>query len=367
MNRSRYAPMPRQAEQTGKAFPDIAALQQRRANATDGDKASKVYPGGETENMSWILAGEILICPRNNKTGTIVGLTSVAGLDASIYGGCVDAIMRNFYFGGVPFEDIQIGGDSLFGTNPLDHGFGITMAGAATVTNIDLADHPPGTTLAWCFPDRNNNTNPRNATGVAQRSLTIDNGFTSAATTRQRFPEGTVREKPLVELRVFNPYDASLQLQAVSWAIGKNKAQGGVLDMTVDDFDHPDKPYTTLQEQAFAWRESLRTIAAASAEWTQKSKITTVGKDLYDALDKDKMVELMKFLMLRNAIDNKTEIGTWEAIKTTDYGKARDRAFDLLAGGVAGALYTRMERIVGKSISGAKGGKGRDEYVSFRQ
>lgn len=362
MTRGRYAPYPRQAEQTGKAFPDLAAIQQRRANASDGDKAGKCYPGADQDNNLWILAGEILLCPRNNRSGIVVGLTSMAGVETTAFGGSADALMRNYYVGGVPFEDIQIGGDNLFGTDPLEHGFGLTMAGACTVTNYDAEDHPPGTKLAWCIPDFKGNTQSSKSTG---RQLTVDNGFSSvAASQRSRYPEGTQRGKPVVELRVFKEYDATLQLQAMSWALNKTKAEGGVKDMTLADLDRADKPYSTLQEQATALRESMRALTAAIAAWLDGNVVNKTGeKALFDELASgDKIESLILFLMQRNQIDQaKWPRGPWD----NDYKVALDRAFGLLFGTVAGALYTRMSRICATSVSGAKGGLGKDEYVLF--
>ena len=365
MTRGRYAPYPRQAEQTGKAFLDLAAIQQRRANAADGDKAGKCYPGADQDNNLWILAGEVLLCPRNNRSGIVVGLTSMAGVETTAFGGSADALMRNYYVGGVPFEDIQIGGDNLFGTDPLEHGFGLTMAGACTVTNFDVEDHLPGTKLAWCIPDFKGNTQSSKSTG---RQLTVDNGFSSvAASQRFRYPEGTQRGKPVVELRVFKEYDATLQLQAMSWALTKTKAEGGVKDMTLADLDRSDKPYSTLQEQSTALRESMRALTAAIVEWVRDNKnninAAAGGKPLFDELEFNGKIEsLILFLMQRNQIDQaKWPQGPWD----NDYKVALDRAFGLLFGTVAGALYTRMSRICATSVSGAKGGLGKDEYVLF--
>jgi len=362
---ARYSPLISQAEITGKGQPDLWSFNQRRLNSGDSMTLKDSYPGGDRDENLAIMPGELVVgfrkqAAHNSFHGRSqeAGFTSAAGL---YYGDkSAEALMRDMYFMGVAKTEYQYGGDSLFGTDPMDHGFGFLRAGSMSVNNNSNDDVCAGDILAWRLPPTRNG-DPGTQGMYAPSS--IDSGLNPRHSNNRT---GTPYGKPLIQIERFDPSDFSFQLAGSYSLFDKPASQGGVSDLGLKDmFGDKRKQLSSLQEEALGWKCGLlMVVARARADGDNfikdinlvDGKLSADGRSILDAV------------FLRNAPPgmNQAAIGNtnYSALQPGNYDFYADHLFDMLCGAVAGGWYAKTSRIVGKAMGNAKSGQTLDVMFS---
>jgi len=247
-HQKRYQPYPSQAEITTKYTLDLVEIDERRLNADDGSLMGQVYPGGNTNDNLKVYPGEIVLSKREShingqSTSRLFqsGFTSVNGLYYGDYGS-MEAMMRNYQFGGFAKTEYEIGGDNMWGDDPLDHGFSVTAAGTGSGFNNGQYDLHAGDVLCWQFPEVSFNKD--------------SNGYPTDATNNMP------HTKILPEIVPFRRTDAKLSLLAIQHALERGKSQQpqpGIVGLTADDLK-TNYDLSPLQEEALAMQEGFKAI-----------------------------------------------------------------------------------------------------------
>lgn len=375
MLQARYSPIVSQAEITGKAQPDLIAFNQRKQNAGDARTLAESYPGGDQDGNLYIMPGELVVGQRKRHAlGTYhgrpgeTGFSSVAGL---YYGDkSPEALMREYYFLGVAKTEFQYNGETLFGTDPMDHGFGFLRAGSVSINNNHNEDIYAGDILAWRFPPTR--AGDPGTQGSGRLGTSIDTGLNPRASLNRA---GTPFTKPLVQVHKFDPSDFSFQLAGAYECFNTNSARGGISDLTPKDLLDPLKrsKLTSLQEEALGWAFGLLMVACRAMDvaqpgsgqtawnrWTDNGKLTAAGRDVLNAI------------FLRNVIPGQNQRaitdfrgdGNLSGLPKDSYEYYADNCLYMICAGVAGGWYAKASRIIGKASSNAKPTQTLDIMVS---
>jgi len=349
MRQGRYAPLPAQAPISGKAQPDLLLIEKNERNEGDHTVHMTKYSGGNDKNNFFIMPGEILIgrIEQNNhySYGNIeMGITSVAGLN--VENGNVEAAMRNFYFMGVVTTEWEYGGEGMYGTEPLDHGFGFQRAGSCTINPASGQDIPAGVWLEWTFP-----TDPKiglRKNGIRRRHE-LDTGFNALIS---RNKAGTPFGKPVIPVKVFDPDDYSMQMEAYYWSMQNDHEQGGCKNMTWDDYDNRKHKFNDIQLEAFAWTRGLLCVLK------HKGNATTSTKT--GVLEANDIKELQVIFGKFNYDTAIPDVVNPSDLDEVSRHRCQVRALQLLTSGVCATAMAKMSRVIGKSMGGARAGESLD-------
>jgi len=366
---ARYSPLVSQAEITGKAQPDLWEFARRKAQSGDAQYMERAYAGDDFS----IMPGELVIGHRKrvghasfHARSQEAGFSSVAGMN---YGdaGSVEGLMRSFYFLGVAKGEYQHGGDNLYGTDPMDHGFGFLRAGSMSINNNSPQDIYAGDPIAWRLPPVRGG-DPRTQ-GSASSGRTLDTGLNPRVSYNRT---GTPYGKPLVQIERFDPSDFSFQLAGAYALFDKPSAQGGVSDLGCAALFSDKSNLSSLQEEALGYKCGLlmsyaraRDVTDRDGEaWARNSGILTDGELSAEARN------ILNALFLRNVTpgENTAAIGNLQAdytkLKVGEYKFYADHLFDMLCGAIAGGWHTKASRVIGKAMGNAKSTQTLDIMVS---
>jgi hypothetical protein len=352
LERARYSPVYRQAEITGKGQPDLHSFMQRKQNMGDHVRMAKSYHGGDQDQNLFIRKGELLVGEKNNRSTSETCFSSYNGL---YYGDkSIEALMRMYNFKGVATGDWDLNGEPMFGTDPLDHGFGFLRAGSDTIVNNSEEDLFGGDLVAWQFGDVDG-SGSRGGGGGEPRRL-VDNGLNPWASQNK---EGTPLGKALIQIKRFDPMDFKYQVAGAFSLFNKPKVQGGIRDVTLRDFlaTEKEKELSSLQEEAFAMRQGFAHVIAIGM-----LTLGVAGGQTFEQLVKtiSENDEVYQRILDRNLPNNRAAI---EANRNAGIENAR-YTIDILYGGIFNAAYSKMSRIVGKVMRSSKAGTSVDIMFS---
>jgi hypothetical protein len=351
MLQGRYNPIPTQAEITGKGQPDLFSFRQRAD--TQGLNA---FPGGSVETNLWIVPGELLVTRRNARNTTGGYGRTFQTVYSSLNGVVVEdnnleAAMREVCFAGFAKSEYEYGGESLFGTDPLDHGFGFIYHGSITTINTGSGDLYAFDKLCFRIPSLPNG-DPRSQGTNAGR--VIDNGLNplnSNTTRRLGVPQGKI----LFQLERYDPTDFSMQTAGCFELFNKPKINGGVKNVTLREWFDKSRKLTPLQEEAFAYSRGLLMIASMGSNDPEATARNwgLFGPEL-TAEGQEKLGEIFG----RNVFPGRNGANAGGEFPTSyagdEFAYTKDHVFDLLLGGLYGSIHAKEERICGMALSSAK-------------
>ena len=269
-----------------------------------------------------------------------------------------EAMMRDVVFVGVAKSEFQYGGENLYGTDPLDHGFGFRISGSDTVINNSGYDVNAYDILAARLPPTGRG-DPRSQ-GARNDGSRIDTGLNPVAVRQV----GAYAGKPLFMLERFDPCDFKFQVAGAFDLFGKRKAQGGVQGFTLRDFFSPSmrdatRSMSSLEEEAFAFSRGFLTIMAQGSA-NPLATARSYGLLSADGIISPEGLDALKRLFGRNVFpgnnpgyENDRE-GRLDGSEADVWKYMQDHVFDLSLGGLAGAMAAKKSRIVCTAISGAK-------------
>lgn len=357
MLNARYSPMIPQSIVVGKAQPDLHSFRQR-----DKTQGREAYGGGTVPGNLAIIPGEILVARRNcRNTSGAYGRTSQCAF-SSLSGITTDdknpeQLMRSLVFVGIAQNEYMYGGDNLYGTEPLDHGFGFIFSGGFTTVNTGTTDiyafdklciKPPA--FPRGAPRSQGNNGP----------MGVDNGMAPLKRPEHRI--GVPNEKALLEIEKFDPCDFTMSVAGSFELINKDKKDGGIRGITTQDFfernNDPARAIDTAQEEAYGAAWTILTIASfanpAVDYGLSTGNITPEG------------LQLLRSVYGRNVFpgSNPGFEGNRNATIVGDRKKFyQDHVFDLMYGSVGGALAAKQALVIGTAIGSAKPGKSLDMVV----
>jgi len=243
--RNIYQPYPSQAEIVVKYGFDLVEAREREMNAEDPMIAAQSYPGGSQKENLAMKQNEIIISKRESHKYSRVsqglsqtGISTANGLHYGEYTS-MEAMMRNYKFGGVLKGDYDYGGDQMFGDDPLDHGVSVTAGGSTNINNNGPEDIMSGDYLCWQLPYVEFNNGRPGASNLANT------------------PHG----KQLIQIVPFRKTDAKLSLLAIGKALerGNVSPQPGIKELKKDDLNDTSN-LSPLQEEALAMREGFKVL-----------------------------------------------------------------------------------------------------------
>ena len=352
---ARYSPLISQAEITGKAQPDLWSFA-RRQGVSD-DPMCKAYPGGDHKENLAIMPGELVVGYRKRRGNTSfhgrsqeAGFSSVAGLPQADHQS-IESFMRDLYFMGVAKTEYQYGGESLFGTDPMDHGFGFLRSGSISVNNNSGEDIYAGDILGWKVPNFRNGA-PR--TQGNNQPLSLDTGLNPRYSNNRT---GTPYGKQLIEIERFDPSDFSFQLAGSYALFDLPASQGGIQDLGPEELFSDKKMLSSLQEEALGWQYGLLMAYARGLTATGGDGKKWFEDNAGDRLS-DEGREVLNAMFLRNVEPGQNgmaiaDFGDFNNPRNT-YKFYADHMFDMLCGAVAGGWYAKASRVVGKAMGNAK-------------
>lgn len=327
-----------QGEISGKAFIDAVAIEQRRANARDGEALAMSYQGGDDPFNLSVMPGELVFgnCRNSNVFSTYgepneYGWTSLAGLCWGDYGATpsIDAMMRDVYFMGVAKTKHEVGS-----ADSTESGFSFTRAGTASVINNGPKDIHAGDLVGWRFIPL---SKEEEGYGFNKdHKLNINNRL------------GTPLTKMLPQLVSFQYHDFKPNLYGAYQLFRKTKSAGGISDANpkemhaiFSDDDHSVSELSDAQEEAMGYRDGIEGLAIL---FRRAETLNLPMLDVVFAYHGGKTEENTTE-QLKNQIEN----GMNEEAKLL----ARN-ALRVLCAGVAASWYHKSRRIIGKAMNGCR-------------
>lgn len=305
---ARYRVVSAQGEISGQAYLDPREMATRKRDAATN--AVNTYGGYDKNNLS-LKTGELMIGRRTAPPmkNAQLGYSSMNAFNFEGFH-TDEQIMRAHKFIGVVKTDEELE-ENNYGQLPGSEGAAVLLAGSYTITNNNSQGQtiPAGGILAWQIPP----------SGLTRRHFDVNQ---AGVRMYKGEPMGTPYTKALIEVVPFDPSDFSMQLEGAAVLFGIPKAQGGVSDATLEDFQNSqrkaptDRPWTTLQEEALGWKFGL------------------IG--LLGNRSNDELRELM-----------------------------RNPAIQTLCQAITGAWYAKASRIIGKAMSGGKVGASIDAMIGI--
>lgn len=358
LTQSRYRTMAVQAPIVGKVFPDTYEIERREYESKDATNAATVVPGGDKNVNFSCMPGEICLSRvYEGNSGYMdsryeVGLTSAAGLVANK---SYEAIHREHRFlGGVGENGYEHGGDGMYGTDPLEHGYAIIRSGGPfTTNNWYNGSIQAGQLLEFAIPL------PGGVPGEeTSRPPVVDTGSNAI---NLSIRSGTPLQKPLYYLKPCDPSSFETSLAAIYWCMNHDSAEGGIRNLANDEyFNNPDK-YTNLQLESFELSMALTGLfnTAHSCTNDANGKTEFLGKVFGRHVASDAENRPHSENMKR---DVKKTWTTATTINDKDLF-TRDKILPLLAKSFTGQLRAKMSRVVGVSLSNAKPGETLDVLI----
>lgn len=357
---NRYSTIVSQSEITGKAQPDLHSLRLR------GNTSGRVaFEGGTIPTNLSIMPGELLVARRNcrNTAGAYgrtmqCGFSSVAGI--TIDDKNPEELMRELIFLGVAKSEYQYEGDSMFGTDSMDHGIGYLISGSISINNWGNEDIHAFDPIGIRLPPYLQG-DPRSQGGNSGRN-TIDTGLNPV---KHYNRIGTPNGKQLMMIEKFDPCDFSFQIAGSFELINRTKSQGGIKGITNEEFfvrsDDMIRKMDTAQEEAFGYIWGFLTVASIANPNVDygvgTGTITVEG------------LQFLRALFGRNVFPGSNpgfEVDRAGDLNGSAADKRRyfqDHVFDLVCGGVAGSMATKRSRLIGTAISSAKPGQTLDVMI----
>lgn len=361
LGQSRYRTYPQQAAVIGKGFLDTDEIEQRQYNAKDG-MMGRVYPGGEDRKNFSISKGEVILGKKEhhgtaNFTGSNkeVGLSSAAGEDAGSKS--FEAMHDDHFFMGIAAIDHEYGGD-IFGREPDDEGIGYNRSGSDTVENHSFEDWTAQDLLGFALPPP-----PKGIPGVSRyaEDRSYDNGMNPLA---PNIRKGTPVGKPVYYLEKLDLSDFTMNLAGVFWCMSRPKGNGGINDMTWDDYYENRDQYTNLQLEAFAWCKGLCMVAHLAKE-SQVSD-NDIKKVAFEDNTENLMTTVMPMMqaIFRRDVEpgaNPNYEGRYTGDRNSETQARReefhkDQVMSVLSAGPTRGLINKLNRCVGRSLSNTKSG-----------
>lgn len=354
MQNARYNPMIPQSIVVGKAQPDLHSFRER-----EKVQGRQAYPGGTVAANLAIIPGELLFARRNcRNTSGAYGRTSQCAF-SSFSGIATDdknpeQLHRSLIFVGVAQNEYMYGGDNLFGTDPLDHGFGFIFSGSFTTVNTGSTDIHAFDKLCWKAPSFGMDYEPR--TQNNNGPIGIDNGMGPLKRPENRI--GVPGGKVLAEVERFDPRNFAMPIANTFDLIGKTRLQGGISDVTPEDFFNSARPLDAAQEEAYGTAWAILTIASfanPAVDYGLAAGVPTVVAR-----------ELLNNVFGRNVFpgSNPGFEGDRQGNLTTEKAKFfKDHVFDLWFGAVGGAMAAKEEMVIGTALGSAKPNKSLDMVV----
>jgi hypothetical protein len=385
------SPAPQQGGINQMVNPDVGEFQQRKQYLQDGSMVSRSYPGAENDANLVIKAHEILVAERGRHTvgrNSELVFSSVAGL---YWGDSIndEALMRRYRKIGVATSDCDVpGGDSLFGTSPLEHGFSCAKAGTETVnynpSNPAIRAAYAGDIMAIAFPPTYRGGDVTVGNAGNRQLMPLNNGRN---TIMSQNTYGTPATKPLVEIVPFDPYDLKPQLALSFHLFERTTGNGGIKGLKVLDFfpDGPqsEKNMSSAQEESMGFYYGLHGVGLnyvyGLLQNPRTREILQAGGDIRaigDAIgvfdeNNEAAIAVLDHIYLRNSPKRaaanarnapaKDNFGQRDA---HNYDYLTDKALDFLTGGIIGAFYAKASRIIGVAMHGAQRGKSFDLMIS---
>jgi hypothetical protein len=372
---SRHRTMAVQAPIVGKVFPDTCEIEKREYEAKDNAHTGKVVPGGDKNVNFSCMPGEICLSRvYDGGSGHMdsryeVGLTSAAGLyqDKSS-----EAIHREHRFvGGVGENGYEHGGDGMYGTDPLEHGYAVIRSGGPFTTH-NWTNEPiyAGQILEFKIPL------PEYKKGEERPIVDTGNNVISLS-----IRSGTPLQKPVYYLQPCDPSSFEASLEGIKWCIENDSSAGGVKNLKKKDYDTKYNQLTNLQIEALELKLGLQlmTVFTLNVAEAQEKIVKETLKDakeseegwlstfldwvgIYDpwgakddatkskvGIPKDSSVELdvvdYLFKVLNNPKDDKFN------------KELLPLMLPMLGRSFTGQLRARMNRVVGVALSNARPGE----------
>lgn len=351
---SRHRTMAVQAPVVGKVFPDLFEIEQREYQSKDATTQKKVVPGGDKNVNFSCMPGEICLSRvYNGGSGFMdsryeVGLTSAAGLvqdDKSS-----EAIHREHRFvGGVGENGYEHGGDGMYGTDPLEHGYAVIRSGGPFTTHNWT--HEPiyaGQILEFKIPL------PTPEVGAdGSRKPVIDTGNNSLITLSIR--SGTPLQKPVYYLQPCDPSSFETSLAGMWWCMNNSRVNKGTTDIIVTDYftmDH-DK-LTNLQIETLELENALFALFALAKKNTTTDPLDFRNKVFgrHGTTPQDNT----GYLVVNDAQKKFVPNGDNTVF-------LQDKILPMLAKSFTGQLRAKMSRVVGVALSNARPGETLDVLI----
>lgn len=353
MQNARYNPMIPQSIVVGKAQPDLHSFRER-----EKVQGRKAYPGGTVPANLAIIPGEILLARRNcRNTSGAYGRTSQCAF-SSLSGITLDdknseQLTRSLMFVGIAQNEYMYGGDNLFGTDPLDHGFGFIFSGSFTTVNTGHTDIHAFDKLCWKVPS----VEPEPRSQGVNGPNGIDNGFNPLKRPENRI--GVPGQKVLVEVERYDPKNFAMPIANTFDLIRRPRLQGGILNVTPQDYFNSANYLDTAQEEAYGTVWAILTVAKFA------NPVGDYG--LNDGVLTDDAIQLLGRVFGRNVFPGSNVPN--EANRKGDLSDQdktlffQDHVFDLWFGAVGGAMAAKQDTIIGTALGSAKPNKSLDMVI----
>ena len=360
MFEGRYAPLPSQAEITGKFEPDLKEFMKRKVtNNGDAGRLQFCY-GVARDDLLQIKQGELLM----RKKGTDGVFSAWNGF---YYGGYTnpEALMREYDCVATAMDDYNYGGDTMYGQDPLDHKMAGRISGSETINNHGVHDIPAGILVQWTVEPFVNGQ-PRGQHNP--QPYTIDTGLNPMVPSRNR--AGTPYEKILTRVEPFDPSDYSFQITGAFHTLERSVAEGGIRGLRFQDYLRGDRNMSSLQEEGLGWAGGILAILANAPRILGDLGLGGADGDelvqqfgLNDSLSETGHAALRK-VFLRNCMPGTNEAAVG-GINFRNYNANNamyhlDHVFDYLAGAVGSATAAKWSRVLGRSLSTGKTAKSFD-------
>lgn len=379
---------------TGKAAHDEELLAECERNANNASIAMFCYPGGSQPINHDIMPGYTLLGMRNvcipESDIFEIGLASAAGL-------CWDkwcsqrAMEADFYWQGIANTEQRKTKPLDSTTNDPPNGVGTHRAGTKSIINNSWRTIFAGDRIAWCFPKA-----PFHPKSDHPKHNTFHAGDPLNYLARQGEPPTQFRW----EYEAYDPSDFTLQMAGAFAALETEPGEGGVKGMpyqyalpwAAGGAGVKDRPWSSLQEEALAYRFGLWGVALTLHDTLRKARLhNQSGQDiaaqikLFTANPEKIVTEGIANVLLdrispcdpqRTAavaafedVSTNTPLGTGTTLheaRTFDcnpdalnsrsnmfYANLRAHAIDMLAIGMTSALEDKRSKVVGVAMNSA--------------
>lgn len=378
MDRGRRSTVVAQAEVTGKGLPDTHSLRQR---ANTGNRPA--YPNGTVKENLMLMPGEIALATRTCRGSPASSNRTHQPCWTSWNGYLLDedsspeAMMRKIRVVGIVKTEYEWGGEGMYGTDPMDHGFGLSLHGSYTIINTGLDDITPGDILA-IRPPPTENGDPRSQGPQGGR------GGGSAVDTRlnplrNRPRIGTPQGKLESVIERYDPCNFSWQVAGCHAIFDRPKVSGGLKGYGLSDFflrsNDETRNMSTLVEEAFGYSRSILAIVAkgyemfrlnAGASQAEAQAAAAVYANSFGLFGTELTPDGLRMLNAifgRNTFpgknpdfENRPRPATLSAAVSLEdkYEYVTDHIFCLLNGAIGGSMAAKRARIIGTANGSAK-------------
>ena len=349
MTRGIHSPVATQSPIAGKAFLDIYDIEQRKLSAKDMGN-QRQYHGAKNENFQvyphQVVIGRKDSCNVGNYAGPRCeyGLTTAAGLSIDK---SPEHTMRDHYFMGIATTEVPYGGDTMYASDPIGEAFSFLRSGTVTVRWYDMEDGKPGDLICWTLPSLKDERQPGKP--KQDQEFSYDNGFNPLS--RHMYGEASF-DNPVYYIKKCDPTDFGFQLAGSFWAMNHTKTNGGVSDVSFNNFQDTDNDLSSIQEEACGWMFGL--IGAIQClEDADINAIRLIGPN--DNIN----------VSVREALGKIFGIYTFDGDNNKQNNQKVNNEMTKhcmkhLTGSVMSAAYAKGERVIGRLTNGVRPGDDAD-------